>query len=222
MKSIKQIAGKPGLKAFIYSLLLMVTTSVAMQANAQSTEVQQLLLNVEKLSQLKNILTDMKKGYVVVTNGYNAVKNISQGNFSLHEVFLDGLMLVNPEIRKYKRVGDIISYQKNILSEYKSAFNRFKGLENFNPQEIEYLGKVYQQLFRQSLDNLDELAMVITSSKLRMSDDERLQAIDRIFADTQDKLMFLRSFNKEASILSLQRQKEKADLKSTRQYYNLN
>lgn len=222
MKSIKQIAGNPGLKAFIYSLLLMVTTSVAMQANAQSTEVQQLLLNVEKLSQLKNILTDMKKGYTVVTNGYNTVKNISQGNFSLHEVFLDGLMLVNPEIRKYKRVGDIISYQKNILSEYKSAFNRFKGLENFNPQEIEYLGKVYQQLFRQSLDNLDELAMVITSSKLRMSDDERLQAIDRIFADTQDKLMFLRSFNKEASILSLQRQKEKADLKSARQYYNLN
>lgn len=164
----------------------------------------------------------MKKGYVVVTNGYNTVKNISQGNFSLHEVFLDGLMLVNPEIRKYKRVGDIISYQKNILSEYKSAFNRFKGLENFNPQEIGYLGKVYQQLFRQSLDNLDELAMVITSSKLRMSDDERLQAIDRIFADTQDKLMFLRSFNKEASILSLQRQKEKADLKSVRQYYNLN
>lgn len=222
MKSIKQTAGKPGLKAFIYSLLFMVTTSVALQANAQSTEVQQLLLNVEKLSQLKNILTDMKKGYVVVTNGYNTVKNISQGNFSLHEVFLDGLMLVNPEIRKYKRVGDIISYQKNILSEYKSAFNRFKGLENFNPQEIEYLGKVYQQLFRQSLDNLDELAMVITTSKLRMSDDERLQAIDRIFTDTQDKLMFLRSFNKEASILSLQRQKEKADLKSARQYYNLN
>lgn len=212
----------PGMKAFIYSLLLMVTTSVAMQANAQSTEVQQLLLNVEKLSQLKNILTDMKKGYVVVTNGYNTVKNISQGNFSLHEVFLDGLMLVNPEIRKYKRVGDIISYQKNILSEYKSAFNRFKSSENFNPQEIEYLGKVYQQLFRQSLDNLDELATVITSSKLRMSDDERLQAIDRIFADTQDKLVFLRSFNKEASILSLQRQKEKADLKSARQYYNLN
>lgn len=211
-----------GMKAFIYSLLLMVTTSVSMQSNAQSTEVQQLLLNVEKLSQLKNILTDMKKGYVVVTNGYNTVKNISQGNFSLHEVFLDGLMLVNPEIRKYKRVGDIISYQKNILSEYKSAFNRFKSSENFNPQEIEYLGKVYQQLFRQSLDNLDELATVITSSKLRMNDDERLQAIDRIFADTQDKLMFLRSFNKEASILSLQRQKEKADLKSARQYYNLN
>lgn len=210
----------PGMKAFIYSLLLMVTTSVSMQSNAQSTEVQQLLLNVEKLSQLKNILTDMKKGYVVVANGYNTVKNISQGNFSLHEVFLDGLMLVNPEIRKYKRVGDIISYQKNILSEYKSAFNRFKSSENFNPQEIEYLGKVYQQLFRQSLDNLDELATVITSSKLRMSDDERLQAIDQIFADTQDKLMFLRSFNKEASILSLQRQK--ADLKSARQYYNLN
>ena len=102
-----------------------------------------------------------------------------------------------------------------------SCIYKFPELDQLQ-DEFAGLGNVYQQLFRQSLDNLDELAMVITSSKLRMSDDERLQAIDRIFADTQDKLMFLRSFNKEASILSLQRQKEKADLKSTRQYYNLN
>lgn len=80
--------------------------------NAQSQETQQLLLNVEKLSQLKNILSDMKRGYSVITNGYNSVKNIAKGNFSLHEVFLDGLMLVNPEIKKYRRIADIINYQK--------------------------------------------------------------------------------------------------------------
>lgn len=203
-------------------VMLLILSSSPIAAKAQSTEIQQLLLNVEKLSQLKNILADMKKGYTVITNGYNAVKNVSQGNFSLHEAFLDGLMLVNPEIKKYRPVGEIVSYQKDLLTEYKSAFNRFKASGNFNPQEIGYFGQVYKQLFDQSLNNLDELTTVITSSKLRMSDDERLQAIDRIFADTQDKLMFLRNFNKQASILNLQRQKEKTDIRATKQLYNLN
>ncbi|WP_026898842.1 hypothetical protein [Daejeonella oryzae] len=211
-----------GKKWFVSLILLLVISTTSVITKAQSTEVQQLLLNVEKLSQLKNILTDMKKGYVIVNNGYNAVKDISEGNFSLHEVFLEGLTLVSPEIKKYHRVGNIISNQKDIVKEYKSAFNRFKRSGNFNPQEIGYLSKVYKQLFNQSLNNLDELATVITSSKLRMSDDERLQAIDRIFAESQDKLQFLRDFNKQAGILILQRTKEEVDLKVTKEYYDLN
>lgn len=210
------------LKYLRLGLLLLLLSISILSSKAQSTEVQQLLLNVEKLSQLKNILSDMKKGYTVISGGYNAIKNISQGNFSLHEVFLDGMMLVSPEIKKYRRVADIISYQKNIISEYKSAFDRFKSSDSFTAAEISYLGLVYKQLFDQSVDNLDELLTVITSSKLRMGDDERLKAIDRIFADTEDKLMFLRSFNKEASILNLQRQKEKADVNAAKKYYNLN
>jgi hypothetical protein len=69
------------------------------------------------------------------------------------------------------------------------------------------------------MDNLDELAMVITSAKLRMSDDERLQAIDRIFLDVQDKLVFLRDFNSKATSLSLAREKQKSDLKQSLKLY---
>ncbi|MCZ4223518.1 TerB family tellurite resistance protein [Pedobacter rhodius] len=214
---------KPIIKQRIicFAFLLLFISKVQF-VNAQSQETQQLLLNVEKLSQLKNILSDMKRGYSVISNGYNSVNNIAQGNFSLHEVFLDGLMLVNPEIKKYRRVADIISYQKKIITEYKTAYNRFKSSSNFSPQEIDYLGKVYRQLFDQSLDNIEELTTVITSSKLRMSDDERLQAIERIFADTEDKLVFLRNFNKEASILNLQRKRETIDLKTTQGYFGIN
>ncbi len=205
-----------GLKITILALCFFLS---GYRLNAQSFEAKQLLLNWEKLSQLKNILTDMKKGYEIVSRGYNTVKDIASGNFSLHETFLDGLTVVNPEIKKYQRVADIISYQKNIISEYKSAYKRFKNSDTFNQRELEYLGKVYGELSSQSLRNLDDLITVITSTKLRMSDDERLKAIDRIFADTEDKLQFLRSFNKETRILSLQRQKEKAALNSLSRYY---
>lgn len=206
-------------KLYKVGILVCLVTLSGAKANAQSFEVQQLLLNWEKLTQMKNILSDMKKGYEIISHGYNSVKNIASGNFNLHETFIDGLLLVNPEIKKYKRVADIIAYQKDILSEYKSAYSRFKNADTFNQKELDYLGKVYKQLNNQSIDNLDELTTILTSSKLRMSDDERLQAIDRIFEDTEDKLQFLRSFNKQASILSLQRLKDKSDIRGLNQFY---
>lgn len=36
--------------------------------------------------------------------------------------------------------------------------------------------------------------MVITSGKLRMSDDERLQAIDKIYLTVEDQYSFLKDF----------------------------
>ena len=200
--------------------LMLVFSGFAV--HAQSQEAQQLLLNVEKLSQLKNILKDMKRGYEVVSKGYNTVKNIAQGNFSLHEVFLDGLWLVSPEVRKYHKVAEIISYQASILLEYKSAYKSFSGSGSFSISELDYLSKVYSKLFKESLDNLDQLAMVITANKLRMSDDERLMAIDQIFADTEDKLIFLRSFNHKTAVLSMQRKKEQSALKDLGNYFNSN
>lgn len=188
----------------------------------QSTEVQQLTLNVEKLSQLKNILRDMKKGYTIVSTGYNSVKNIAQGNFSLHDLFLNGLWLVSPEVRKYYKITEIIRYQKDIVLEYKSAFKRFAAGGTFNVSELNYLSKVYSKLFDESLDNLDQLAMVITANKLRMSDDERMQAIDKIFANTEDKLIFLRDFNRKTSILHVQRQHEKAEINGLGNYFKPN
>lgn len=206
-----------------FLLALIVSFGLAVfsvtSAKAQAQEIEQLLLNVEKLSQFKNILSDMKKGYQIASTGYNAVKNISQGNFSLHETFIDGLMLVSPEVKKYHKVADIITLQSALVSEYKSAFNRFRSAGTFSAGELGYLSKVYGQLSRQSVNNLDNLLSVITASQLRMSDDERLQAIDRIFTDTQDKLSFLRDFNQKAGMLNLQRAKEKANIQTLQKIY---
>lgn len=192
------------------------------RVNAQAQEMQQLILNIEKLAQFRQILKDMKKGYEILNGGYNTVKNLSKGNFDLHKTFLDALMQVSPTVRKYRRVGDIINNQVLLVKEYKVALKRFRNSGNFNPDEIAYLERVYDNLFRLSLRNLDELTTVITANKLRMSDDERLAAIDKIYADMQDKLLFLRSFNNDNSILALQRAKEQNDVNAMREIHRLN
>jgi hypothetical protein len=171
-------------------------------------DMQQLLLDIDKLTQFKAILSDMQGGYTILTQGYGAVKDISQGNFNLHSAFLNSLMAVSPEVRKYGRIADIIANQASIVSEYKAAWKQASASGHFSAQELLYINGVFTSLLNQSVDNLTNLANVITAGNLRMSDAERLQAIDGIYSDTQNKLVFLRDFNNKVAILALQRQKE--------------
>lgn len=204
----------------MFIVLMVVLCAGVGAVRAQSTEVQQLLLNVEKLTQFKNILADMKAGYQIISSGYNAVRDISKGNFSLHETFLDGLMAVSPEVRKYHKVVDIVKMQGTILSEYRSAFSKFRSGGQFTVQEVNYMTSVYGQLNKQSLQNLDALLMVITAGELRMSDDQRLAAIDRICLDMQEKLTFLRHFNSQGIGVLRQRTLEQRDVSSMQELFN--
>lgn len=203
-------------------LIILLLVAVNKTSFAQSDEAQQLLLNVEKLAQFKKILQNMYDGYKIIHKGYTTVKDLSEGNFSLHQTFLDGLMAVSPAVKKYKRIADIINYQIRIVKEYKGAFSQFKQDKNFAPEEIEYLGKVYANLFDESVKNLDELAMVITAGKLRMSDDERLQAIDRVYASIENQFTFLKEFNNNTALLSLQRKSEQGEIRMSRRLNGYN
>lgn len=204
----------------LLTIVLAVSCIMQLQlASAQTAEVQQLVLNIEKLAQLKQILSDMKKGYDIVSKGYNRVKDISEGNFNIHQVFLDGLLAVNPELRKYRRVADIIAFQVSILNEYKSAFNRFRSGGHFSAEELDYMAKVYSNLFDRSLQNIDELTMILTSGELRMSDDNRLKAIDRLYQEMQEKLSFLRKFNRKTAGLEKQRENLLRESESLRKMY---
>jgi hypothetical protein len=180
----------------------------------QEQEIAQLLLNVEKLSQFKRILSDMKDGYKILEGGYNTVKDISKGNFNIHKQFLDGLLEVSPAVKKYRKVPLIIEYQVKLVKEYKTAFSQFRQAGVFKPEELNTLSSTYSNLIDQSLKNLDELSMIITAGSLRMSDDDRIAAIDRICAEMEDKILFLRHFNKETSLTVILRQKEKVEIEN--------
>jgi hypothetical protein len=202
--------------------ILMVLFFSFSKSFSQTQAIQQLLLDVEKLVQLKSILTELKDGYEIVSNGYTNIKNISEGNFNLHDIFLKSLLEVSPAVKKYVRIQDIIDAQISIVREYKNALKQFKESGEFSTGEINYLEKVYGNLFTHSLDNLQTMMMVITAGKLRMSDDERINCIDAVWKEVSEQLTFLRHFNNEARILCLQRAKERNDVSTMNQLYDVN
>lgn len=76
-----------------YSKFLLLSALFAhvpgRRVGAQSLvdDIQQLIMDYEKLAQEKQILTDMYNGYQVVYQGYEQVKEIASGNFHLHQGF---------------------------------------------------------------------------------------------------------------------------------------
>jgi hypothetical protein len=203
-------------------LIIMGSLFKSIPAKAQGEEAAQLVLNYTKLQQLETILDNMYAGYTILSTGYNKIKMISESNYSLHQLFIDGLMAVNPTVRNYRRIPYIISYQKLLLSEYKNAYNRFKQDPHFTPDELSYLFNVYTFLIDASIRNLEDLAMIITATKLRMNDQERLQAVDRIFYDMESKLYFLRSFNNNTQLLAIQRARRANDVRTMSRLYGIN
>lgn len=183
--------------------------------------IEQLIMDKEKLSELKTLLQDMKNSYQIIDQGYSDIKNIVQGNFNLHKTFLAGLLSVSPSVRNYTHVSDIIQAESSMVSEYQSAYSRFAVSNRFSPGELSYINNIYSLLLEASLNDQNELSMVLSDGALRMSDGERLKAIDNIYRDIQVRLTMLRTFNDETSIEDMQRAKTEGDLQSIRNIYGI-
>jgi DNA repair ATPase RecN len=209
------------MKKRIYILLLTAMIGFQNKSQAQSYELARLILDIEKLSQLKSILSDLYKGYEILKTGYTTIKDISEGNFNLHKAFLDGLLAVSPAVQKYERIVDIIDLQAQIINEYKTALRRYRQDKHFNPDELEYIGNVYSNLVDKSAKNLEDLLSVLTAGDLRMNDADRLKEIDGIYLDTRDQVLFLRKFNNSTDLLAVNRGIQDNDILTLRNLYGI-
>src|SRR4051812_12798658 len=120
--------------------LMVLMVFLTIKSFGQAQEIEQLILNIEKLTQFKSILSDMKQGYQIYEKGYGTIAGISKGNFDLHNVFLTGLMAVSPTVRNYGRAAEIISQQAHLVTEYKRNYQHFRQSGSFNPEELGYMG----------------------------------------------------------------------------------
>lgn len=203
-------------------ILTLTLCSFYLFGFSQSAEVKQLILNVEKLKQFKNILNDMKDGYKIINKGYGTIKDLSEGNFNIHEAFLDKLLKVSPAVRQYHRVGKIIQLQLRLGRSSSQTIRQFASSKNFSSDEISYTKSILKRLGKSSLQNLDDLTLVLNEGKLRMSDDERLKEIDRIYLDMLDKNQFLNYFIQQQNLLLMNKKKEMQEVKIIKENYGIN
>ena len=69
-------------KIIILTVLFSCSLFTNLMVAAQVQELEQLTLDIEKLLQFKQILSDLKKGYQILSGGYNTIRDLSQNYLS--------------------------------------------------------------------------------------------------------------------------------------------
>jgi hypothetical protein len=167
---------------------------------------------LQQIAALKVYSGYLSKGYSIAKNGLNTIKGIKNGDLLQHTNYFSSLVKVNPKTKRYAKVADIIALQISISKQSAAAIKDFRNNHHFTSTEINYLQGVFNALLSDCAKKLDDLLNLISDGNLQMKDDERIKAIDNLYADMQDKQMFVRSFCNNAAGLSVQRSNEANDI----------
>jgi oligoendopeptidase F len=135
--------------------------------------------------------------------------------------YFDELWKVKAAISFYQDIKAILRKQLALVEEYKRFYALVKKDKNINPEELDYMVKVYAGIIDESLKNLDQVYLVIQSFTTQMSDARRLEIIQNASAAIDTNLNDLRQFNQQAVKISLQRAREKHDVEVVKELYGL-
>jgi hypothetical protein len=201
-------------KLLIILVMILGAANLSAQTSAEwfrqkATQKKYLIQQIAALDVYAGYLS---KGYTIAKNGLNTIRSIRNGDLLQHSGYFTSLATFNPHIKRYKRVADIIAMQLKIAKQSGNAIKCFRSDDHFTTTEINYLQGVFDTLLSDCAKNLDRLLEIITNGSLKMKDDERIKAINKIYVDMQDNQQFARAFSNNAAGLFIQRSNEENDI----------
>lgn len=201
-------------KIIILASLLCFVQTLSAQTFAEwfrqkATQKKYLL---QQIAALQVYIGYVSKGYSIAKKGLNTIQDIKHGDLNLHSSYFTSLVTVNPQIKRYAKVADIISLQIDIARQTTKTINDCKKSHQLTAAELAYLQKVFNSLLVDCAKCLDALFNIITNGQLSMKDDERIASIDKLYDDMADKQIFIRAFSNTAKGLCVQRENDQRDI----------
>lgn len=208
------------MKKILLFLLLFTSAAGTLQAQTfaewfQQKKTQKKYL-LQQIAALQVYIGYAQKGYNIAKDGLNTIGGFTRGEFNLHTDYFNSLKSVNPEVKRYAKVADIIALQIKIVQNYNRTYRQLNSSDAFSGDELAYISRVFGRLLDDCDKTLDELITITTDSKLEMKDDERIERIDKLYLDMQDKFTFSQSFSNDATSLAASRIKDKTDVQTSR------
>lgn len=195
-------------------ILILVLLGLSIQhLQAQAKWRKELLLQI---AALQVYIDYAKKGYNVVKKGLNFIGDVKKGEVNLHSDYLGSLKKINPKIKKYSRVGEIVLMQLKIIRISNNTFKQLRQDDLFHGDELAYIERSFDRLFENCNRTLDDLLMVTMDTKLEMKDDQRIQRIDNLYKTMLGDYEFCRAFSNEAKMLSVSKVSEKNNVERMR------
>ena len=199
-----------------------------MQAQAQflggffSQQSHKEQLMTAQIAALQLYLSELKSGYHIAETGLNNAHEMKNGTFSLHAAYFNSLEQVNPAIQNNPKAKAIATMGQQIVTCFDQEIAFQQKQQVLTPPEQNYLKQVYHSLLQRCRADLSELSDVLTPGKLQLTDQQRLEQLDRIYAAMQDKLAFSGAFTAKCHKLALSRQQSAKDRGTLKTLYGGN
>ena len=219
---------------FLIGLFVLSTLMPSMQAKAQDPitliikeGIKKVIKAIDlKIQRLQNKTIWLQNAQKTLENKLSELKlkeisEWSEKQRKQYEVYFNELWEVKNAITYYKRIKEIITKQKDLVTDYQNAFRLLQRDKNFRPEEIDHMYDVYSGILEESVKNLDQIILVINSFSTQMSDQKRLELIDEAADKIEINAADLRQFTNQNIVLSLQRAQTKNDILTIKNYYGI-
>lgn len=184
----------------------------------KKTQIQYL---VDQIAALKVYSESLEKGYKITNGGLKFIHGIKEGDFDLHEMYFNSLKKVNAQVKSYSKIADIILKQTAILKACKKQKKLMRESMEFSDEELNYSDKVFENLLDGCGEIIDQLTAVLSDGIFEMKDGERIEIIDQLYDQMEERYAFLQNFGDETYILSIQRMKDRNDVKTLRDGFGI-
>lgn len=202
-------------------IVIIVVLLFRFSVFAQTQELEQLKINLEKLVQLKLMLAQAKQGYQTLTNGYNAVRDVAKGNFNLHKKQLDLLLVVSDQVRLSPAIQKSQNNYGSMEKEVSDWMQVVRSLGLFTSKELDEMNRDFLVIIVKSTDDKKTLSLVLNDGTLRMNDAERLSLMEMISANSDQYLASVRQKVNAQTGIAVARAQTKKDRDAIKRLYGL-
>lgn len=211
----------------IFLMVLTVSLFSSLSAGAQTfnewfrQKATQRKYLIQQIAALEVYKGYVKTGYHIVDGGLNLIKDVKNGDLSLHKNYFGSLKGVNPRIKRYVKVAATIDLQAKIIRNCRQGLKKARASGMLRAGEIAYMEHVFSGVLDDCIGVLDDLLVLITDGQAEMKDDQRLQRIEQLYREMQGHYAFTAGFSNGALGLALARRKELAAAEQLKSNYGI-
>lgn len=178
------------------------------------------------IQRLQNKTIWLQNAQKVLENKLNELKlkeiaDWTDKHKKLYEQYYEELWKVKKAIETYERIRYIMRRQQQIVEVYKKTWNILKDDNHFTVDEIRYMQKVYSGILKTSLENLEQMLLVVKSFDTQMTDGKRLEIIALTAESIERNYRDLQRFNAQNVRLSVGRAKDQHEVVQLKRLYEL-
>lgn len=139
----------------------------------------------------------------------------------LYAGYFDELRKVKDVLTTYTEVRDMVRRQQELLAEYHSTWSLLRQDRHFSAGELQQMSSVYSGIIDESLRNVEQMELAVTSLRTSMSDGQRMLLLRSAAKGLDKNVSDLRAFNDRNIQLSLSRAQDDREAEELKQLYGL-